>query len=112
MKRTPLRRVSDKRRKEMAIYAEKRKAFLTAHPWCMGTMKIWGVTEDDVDMETGHVYGRGDILLKLPRATDVHHVKKRGKYYLDESSWMAVSRTVHTAVHERPGWARREGLLA
>ncbi len=47
-----------------------------------------------------------------PRSEDLHHVKKRGKYYLDESTWLAVGRKIHQHIHDAPGWARAEGLLA
>ncbi len=46
-----------------------------------------------------------------PVSTDVHHVKGRGKFYLDESTWMAVSRESHRWIHNHPKEARELGLL-
>jgi hypothetical protein len=44
-------------------------------------------------------------------ATDVHHVKKRGKYMLDVSTWLAVCRETHIKIHQNPAWARANGYL-
>ena len=47
-------------------------------------------------------------------ATEVHHKwcgKDRAKYYLDESTWMAVSRDGHNWIHDNPKEARELGYL-
>lgn len=47
-------------------------------------------------------------------ATEVHHVrcgKDRDKYYLDITTWMAVSREGHNLIHSFPKEAREKGWL-
>ena len=51
----------------------------------------------------------------LPSCTkqtkDVHHVKGRGKYLLDESTWLAVCRNCHDTIHQYPKESKEIGLL-
>lgn len=85
----PIRAVSTKRAKENKIYSQKRKEFLS-------------LPENQVCPITG-----------LP-ATDVHHKysgKDRAKYYLDTSTWLAVSREGHNWIHSNPKEARNKGFL-
>jgi len=35
-------------------------------------------------------------------ATDVHHKKGRGKYYLDVSTWLSTCRQCHSYIEEHP----------
>lgn len=92
------------------MYAKKRKAFLEAHPYC----QIWmarhaGIVRDET---SGDVVGF--MLGGVPpdRSSEVHHKAGRtGKNYLDESTWMAVSREGHTWIHEHPSEARARGWL-
>ena len=47
-------------------------------------------------------------------ATEIHHTycgKDRAKYYLDESTWIAVSRDGHNWIHDNPKEAREKGFL-
>lgn len=47
-------------------------------------------------------------------ATEVHHKwcgKDRAKYYLDESTWLAVSRDGHNWIHDNPKESRELGYL-
>lgn len=47
-------------------------------------------------------------------ATEVHHTYSgadRSKYYLDESTWVAVSREGHNYIHNNPIWAKENGYL-
>ena len=85
MRRTPLKRVSARRRKEGARYTSARRVFLKDRPTC-------------------------ECCMAKP-SQDVHHKKGRGQYYLDEETWMAVCRACHVRIHEYPKWARREGFL-
>lgn len=102
LRRSPLSRVSKKRRKEMAVYSRQRKAFLEAHPWC----QVW-LSEHKADLKA--------ILLNpdlAPRSCDIHHTRGRtGTNYLDESTWMAVSREAHIWIHDHPREARAKGYL-
>lgn len=48
------------------------------------------------------------------QTTEVHHKwsgKDRSKYYLDVSTWLAVSRDGHIWIHENPKEAREKGFL-
>jgi hypothetical protein len=102
MKRTPLIRrsrlspVSKKRSAAMREYAKKRKAFLALHPYCEVTLAL-------------SIFR---FAWSLRTATEVHHKAGRtGNNYLDESTWMAVSREGHRWIHDNPSEARRLGWL-
>lgn len=86
-RKTPLRRVSKKRKKEARVYAVRRKAFLASHPFCWFDF--------------------------CPNASrDVHHKKGRlGGNYLNEDTWMAVCRKHHNWIHAHPDIARQMTLL-
>ncbi len=127
MKRTPLKRggplkrtkrlspVSKKRRKESAIYLKKRAAFLEAHPFCEVWLQNNGIELVDVpDGLDGTFSIISDGKTKTaPRSTEVHHTAGRtGENYLDESTWMAVSRQAHEWLHAHPREARAKGWLA
>jgi hypothetical protein len=49
--------------------------------------------------------------LKIQATTDVHHKKGRGKYLLDESTWLPVCREHHDKIHANPAWAFEQGYL-
>lgn len=86
LKRTGRLRSQSKRRKPIdAEYAQLRRQFLIENPFCQ-------------------VY-------PSEPACDVHHVYGRGKYYLDVSTWMAVSRQAHDRIHHDKAWAREQGYL-
>lgn len=42
-------------------------------------------------------------------ATEVHHKKGRGKYFLDVSTWLAVCREAHVKITEDSAWAIENG---
>lgn len=91
MKRTPLRRVSKKKKEQDARYFELRKLFLSLRPLCQ------------VSLDMGE---------KPPRqSTDIHHMAGRGKNYLAVETWLAVSRHWHKEIHTNPKWARAQGYL-
>jgi hypothetical protein len=109
LRRTPLKRVSKKRKADMAMYSKLRKEFLERCPLCY----VWWMENAADSWDYGALCqsirdGRGN---PCP-ATDVHHAKKRGKHYLDVSSWLALSRENHQRIHDNPSWARANGLLA
>lgn len=102
MKRTPLKRVSSKRSKELREYAKLRKAYLEAHPYC----EVW-LQEGIIDGTSLH-----DLLMLAPLATDIHHVRGRwGKRLNDTSYWLAVCRQSHDRIHRDPAWAYERGYL-
>jgi hypothetical protein len=85
------RGMSVKRRRYMAL----RVTFLKEHPWC--------------------------AVYPTKPSRDVHHTKgRKGKNYLNTSTWLAVSRKGHKRIHEilpgldnlsGPAWATRMGFL-
>lgn len=82
--RTPMKKVSDKRKREGKIYSQLRKKHLEANPYC----KVCGIP-----------------------ATDLHHAKRRGKHYLDEKSYVSLCRLHHQRAHDNPTWAKEMGLF-
>ncbi len=91
MKRSPLKPMSDKRRKEARIYSKLRKEFLEEHPYC-----------EAANVPVQNCEGHSE---------DVHHIAYRGKNYLNVETWLAVSRVCHTWIHEHPNQARKLGYL-
>lgn len=85
-KRKPLKKVADKRRRELAIYSANRKAYLEANPFCA-------------------------VFPWLP-ATDIHHRYGRENERLNDMEfWIAVSRPGHDKIHNNPEWAYENGYL-
>ena len=84
LKRSPIRKVSEKRQKQNKEYLNKRKEFLIG--------KVCPVTNKP--------------------ATEIHHMNGRnGKRLNDESEWLAVTRSGHRWIHEHPKEAREKGWL-
>lgn len=86
--RKPLRSRSRKRQKLDQEYSTLRKDFLENRPYC--EMNIPGIC--------------------LHHATDVHHKKGRGKYYLVVETWIPGCRPCHSWVEVHPKEAREMGL--
>ena len=85
----PINKVSDKRKIENLKYKVLRIEFL-------------GKPENQICPITGYP------------ATEIHHTfcgKNRAKYYLDTTTWIAVSRDGHNWIHDNPKEAREKGLL-
>jgi len=96
----------------------RRTAFLIAHPWCQVWLAENGVKQADVNdrgfaevEDASDVEKVGRYFMKCPASCDIHHTKKRGRFLLDESTWMAVSRVYHEKIHTNPSWARERGYL-
>jgi hypothetical protein len=113
MKRTQLRRVSNKRAKQNKEYMKRRAEFLLSHPWC----QVW---LDDNKVEEWQVTCTGMVLdpqcvhfcSQVPRATEIHHKRGRtGERLNDETYWMAVSATGHNWIHKHPGEAYAKGWM-
>jgi hypothetical protein len=78
LRRTPLRKVSTKRSRELREYSQKRKVFLLDHPFC----QVW-LARNDIeelgqwiyrDRKQGFVYSDLSILALRPAlAIEVHH---------------------------------------
>lgn len=78
----PRTAIKPKSKKQIALdaaYSVLRKAFMLEHPMCEAHMPGC----------QGH-------------ATDVHHIKGRGKWLLIVLYWMAVCRTCHTWIETHP----------
>lgn len=101
-KRKRIPAMSAKRKKEAAIYSKKRKAFLEARPYCMA---FWLIVRHTKLMPMMGFYGTA------PASEEIHHVAKRGKNYLDESTWLAVCRWSHNWIEANKSTARKLGLL-
>lgn len=72
MRRTALKRVSDKRRRENRVYLKLRKVFLEEHPICEMLAECAGAP-----------------------STEVHHTRGRGIWYLVVEYWKASCRPCH-----------------
>lgn len=109
-KRTPMKRIGAKRRKELRIYAKKRKAFLEAHPECMahGIICSYLWEYDRLSWEKAP----WAITTKTIQSTEIHHMKKpKCKYLNDEKTWLAVCRWSHDWIENNKKTARTIGLL-
>jgi hypothetical protein len=84
-RRKPIKRVSDKRKREYPLYMAAREKFLKERPVCE--------------------------VCKAGQATQVHHKKHRGKYYLDVSTWCSCCDICHRQIHHNPEWAYSCGYL-
>jgi len=87
MRRTPLRRVSAKRRKLLSLYSDLRKTYLQSNEVCE--------------------------VCKENEATDIHHKLPlgRGGKLNDTSIFLAVCRVCHDHIHSNPKWAEEKGYL-
>ena len=88
-KSKPIKKVSDKKTLQDIIYKSERIKFLS-----LPENKICPIT-------------------KKP-ASEIHHTycgKDRAKYYLDTSTWLAVSREGHNFIHDNPKESREKGYL-
>lgn len=85
----PIKKQSDKRKKEDILYTVMRKQWLSDHPMCF--MAIPGICEK--------------------KATTIQHKKGRGKYYLDTRFWGSGCMPCHHYADTHPeeafekGWA-------
>lgn len=100
LKRTgKLKHRSKKKIIQDAEYSKLRREFLSQHPLCMvchvrSFMKI-------------AAYG---IAIVAP-STEVHHMARRGKHYLNTETWLATCRECHDYIEQHGVWARAHGFL-
>lgn len=100
--RKPIRKVSVKRSKEMALYAKLRKDYLAAHPIC----EVWLYENAMTCLHSGEVPDNA------PRSQDIHHRAGRTGWRLnDVSHFLAVCRANHEWIHNNPSEARQKGYL-
>lgn len=86
MKRTPLRRISSKRAKQVRAYSRIRLAYLAQHKYCQ--------------------------CCQVMKACDIHHkAGRRGEMLNETNHWLAVCRDCHNFIHANPRIARAYGWL-
>lgn len=103
-----IRKVSTKRAKINKEYAALRNRFLTDYPYCQFYLRENGVKGWDRPFDSvSFLIERAD----WPRSEEIHHKRHRGKYLLDTSTWMAVSRTGHLAIHADPKTSYEKGYM-
>ncbi len=115
LRRTRIKPISDRRRREKAEYSKRRIPFLKAHPVCEVWCKEngWRWAWPDVYEKGGNTLAGGYLVTveRAPLATEVHHVaKRRGAALNDESKWLAVCRANHRRIEENLSWARANGF--
>lgn len=101
-----IRRVSLKRAKLNREYSKLKAEFIKLHPYCQWFIAQHGMDELKVKFD----FGCANWLV-VPRSVDIHHVKGRGKYLLDTSTWMAVSRYGHEWIHNHPKESYQRGYM-
>ncbi len=87
-----------------------RGEFLAAHPFCQWTIDKIGLNEQEVIENNGRAISDGAIIY-VPRAEEIHHKRKRGKYLCDATTFMAVCREAHIWIHNNPRESREKGYL-
>lgn len=101
--------VSATKAKLQKIYSALRKAYLAEHPICEWWLKENGWKRaEGIEIRFHPPHGLGSwniaclVAVGAPPSEEVHHRKGRGKYYLDTSTWMAVSSAGHRWIHDNP----------
>ncbi len=79
--------ISPQLRKKIGIYSQLREEFLAKYSFCKANLPNCG---------------------KI--ATDIHHMKGRGKYLNDASTWLPVCRNCHHRIELFPVEAKQLGL--
>jgi hypothetical protein len=92
MKRTKLKWASDEYAAQLRIYYREAPKWLLEHDRC-----------EFVDPDTGKQCTR--------RSKDVHHKKRRKKFLLDKSTWMATCRIHHDFIETFKKLARKLGYI-
>ena len=84
----PIKKVSSKMSAQLTIYNKMRKTFLEKYPLCQASLVNCSL-----------------------QSTDIHHMKGRGKYLIDPTTWLSVCRTCHNWIEENPKDAIVLGFL-
>jgi hypothetical protein len=83
----PIKQVSNKQAIKNQQYSKERKLFLAENPLCKANLPN---------------------CTKI--ATDVHHKRGRGEFFLKQETWIGLCRTCHNRVEENPDEAKQLGL--
>lgn len=78
-----MKKISDKRAKQMREYSKKRKLFLERHPYCA----VCGGEADQIHHKAG----------------------RQGNMLLDEKYWLQVDFPCHRKIEDNPTWAKEKG---
>lgn len=112
LKRTPIRRVSKKRKQALTEYYKRRIRYLNEHPFCQIYIKINGLDEAEVIKNNGWYEAGPTHQKRVPPANQIHHTKKPKQTYLnDESTWLSASDEWHVWVENHKSEARQLGVL-
>jgi len=77
LKRTPIKKISDKRKAQVEVYSVLRKTFLKQNPMC--------------------------AVFPHLKAVEIHHINHKEVERLNDTKyWLAVSRKGHVKIHEFP----------
>lgn len=88
VKRSPISKVSAKQMKLNSQYLRLRQQFLLERPYCEAKVKCMRAA-----------------------ATEVHHLRGRGEYFLKTDTWLPVCSNCHHWCHDNDAKAREKGLL-
>lgn len=101
-RRTPLNKVSAKRKRDQKIYFDKRRWFLAKSENSACPVAAAGLIPDL----------NGELASHHRASVQIHHVWRRGRYYLDESTWLGVSAEGHFFIERNILIARQRRWLA
>lgn len=87
------------RARERDAYHDLKRMYLREHHYC------------EAEICCGAEVERDGVLIWYPaRATEIHHMRGRGRYYLDVSTWLAVCADCHRYITEHPAYAFEYGF--
>lgn len=84
----PIKKQSDKRKKEGKEYSKLRAEFFTSNPLC-----------------------QADLMGCTRQATEIHHKARRGVFYLDHTTFMACCSTCHEWIERNGEESKRMGFI-
>jgi len=108
--RKPIKKVAKKRVAVNKEYMKLREQFLKDHPFCQWSILEMGYSWGFAYESDFSEWIRCDFN-PYPRSTEIHHVRGRGKYMLDTSTWMAVSEIAHKNIHNNPKHSYEKGYM-
>jgi hypothetical protein len=95
-------------------YKKLKDQFLIDHPYCQHYMAENGIDEkvaiDNLGIVLVNRLGNW-CYLDIPRSSEIHHKKGRGKYHLDVSTWMATREGHSLFIHGDPKTAYERGYM-
>lgn len=93
-------RASKTRKDRQAHYRALRMEFLKKVRWCQVGLCLRSEKGSD-----------GVSRVYLNRATQVHHKRGRGRWLLDDKTFLAVCDGCHRHIHDNPAWAMQQGYM-